>query len=177
MGKSKRLVSIRNGDAAALDELIQELYPAIYRFVFSLMQGDDKAKDITQETLLKFLDHLEEYEERCKVETYVCSIAMNLVRDHYRKQIRLRECALLEGDQQEFSYEQQEMWKQLWDRQELMHHIHKLPQEQQEVILLRYYMQLKIKEIASIYQISSSTVKTRIRLALAKLKKEMEENT
>lgn len=176
MGNAKQWIRIKNGEQEALDELIQELYPKLYRFVYSLMRGDDSAKDITQETMLRFIDHMEEYEARCKMETYLCAIAMNLVRDHARKTSRYRERTLDSQDPRLFGYEQEETWKQQWRRTELMRYIHKLPQEQQEVILLRYYMQLKIKEIATMYHINPSTVKTRIRLALAKLKKEMEES-
>lgn len=43
--------------------------------------------------------------------------------------------------------------------------------QQQEVLILRYYEELKIKEIADILGISENTVKTRIRLGLEKLRK------
>lgn len=46
-----------------------------------------------------------------------------------------------------------------------------LPMQQQEVLVLRYYEELKIKEIADILGISENTVKTRIRLGLEKLRK------
>ncbi|AJD27215.1 sigma factor-like helix-turn-helix DNA-binding protein [Clostridium botulinum] len=45
-----------------------------------------------------------------------------------------------------------------------------LPEEQREVIILRYYNDLKIRDIANITEIKESTVKSRLRLAIGKLK-------
>lgn len=167
------LGKIRNGDEQALDQLLDAIYPKIYRFVFSLMNGQEEAKDITQETMVRFIKNIDNYQHKAKLETYVCQIALNLTRDYYRKQARYQQIEFQE--QMAETKDMQEYFNSLWDHKELMRKLCFLPQEQKEVILLRYYLQLKITEIADMYQINTSTVKTRIRLALSKLRKEMEE--
>ena len=57
-----------------------------------------------------------------------------------------------------------------YDRQRLIFYLNKLPDEQKDVLLLKYFEQLKSKEIATLLNISESTVKTRVRLGLKKLK-------
>ena len=55
------LHKIRHGDMAALDTFITQVYPTIYAFVYRKMQGDDSAKDITQEVFLRFIRYLPTY--------------------------------------------------------------------------------------------------------------------
>ena len=173
MNDRKLMIRIKNGEANALDELLERLYPSIYRFVYVLMDGSESAKDITQETLVRFLKHIDTYQERCKIETYVCSIALNLVRDEYRKHRRHPEDELTidikdhKDDPHTLSMKQSQ-------KDELMHCMKVLPEEQREVILLRYHQHFKIREIALLYGIKENTVKTRIRLGLKKLREEME---
>ena len=175
MNDRKLMIKIKNGDQKALNQLLDRLYPSLYRFVTALMHDSEDAKDITQETLIKFIKHLDTYEERCRIETYVCSIALNLTRDHYRK---MKQHPLLELDKeiedQRIGPHQQTM--DLWQRDHMLKAINQLPKEQKEVILLRYYYQFKIREIAELYQIKENTVKTRLRLGLKKLKERWEES-
>ena len=72
------LHKIRHGDMAALDTFITQVYPTIYAFVYRKMQGDDSAKDITQEVFLRFIRYLPTYHEEGKVIHFLYRIASNL---------------------------------------------------------------------------------------------------
>ena len=66
------------------------------------------------------------------------------------------------------------------EQAELRHLLHgilsRLPEEQREVIILRFGEELKFKEIAKVLGCSQSTAKSRCRLAIERLRKEMKED-
>ena len=164
------LHKIRHGDMAALDTFITQVYPTIYAFVYRKMQGDDSAKDITQEVFLRFIRYLPTYHEEGKVIHFLYRIASNLCVDAYRKQkLHLMEDseAWMNGLGDDIDVHES-ILKQC-AQETLLYNIGKLPLPQQDVILLHYFHQLTYREIAQVYDMPISSVKSRRKAALAKL--------
>lgn len=160
--KEKHLVKkIQAGDQHALDELISKLYPQIYSYVYVRMKGNECSKDITQEVFLNFIKNIDRFEFIGKTKHYLLRMAVNGCHNWYRTHPIQEDDDKLKNMSVEPLYPQRDLKSLLTT----------LPMQQQEVLILRYYEELKIKEIADILGISENTVKTRIRLGLEKLRK------
>ena len=61
MREQQILHKIKKGDQQTLNNFIQDLYPYVYSFTYRKMQGDDSAKDITQEVFVRFIRQLPMY--------------------------------------------------------------------------------------------------------------------
>lgn len=138
------------------------------------MQGDDKSKDITQEVFIRFIRYLPIYHEEGKILHFLYRIASNLCNDEYRKQNRYRESQKFEEYELVANIDVHEDVLQRCTQEELMYCISKLPLKQQDVIYLHYFQELTFKEIANIYQIPESSIKSRCKAGLLILKKMME---
>lgn len=153
--------SIRAGDLDALDTLIRYYYPQIYSYVLTRVKHRDIAADITQEVFIRFTNHIDSFIFQGKTKQYLLKIAISQCNSWFTKR---KELAIPED--MEIADEKSETY----DRQNLMLYLKQLPDEQKEVLVLKYFEQLKSREIAELLDISESTVKTRIRLGLRKLK-------
>lgn len=159
----------RDGDKEALDKLIRRYYDQIYAYCYHHMGDSGAAEDICQDTFCSMLEHLEEYKHYNKFLNYLYVIAGNKCRDFYKKKkpVYLDEIPEDELHQcgQKDDLEESIMVKEL---------VGGLPSELREVIILRFYQDLKYQDIARILQISNSLVKYRVKKAISYLQAEME---
>ncbi|MGX8833519.1 RNA polymerase sigma factor [Amedibacillus sp. YH-ame6] len=163
---------IKKGDQRTLDSFIRELYPPIYSFAYRKLQGDDIAKDITQEVFLRFVRQLPLYHCEGKTLHYLYRITSNLCHDHFRKMKR-EQSVDIEDKAYELSDNSsvhESILNQI-QNEELMYYIKGLKEEHQDVLLLKYFHQMTFKEIADSYQLPLSTIKTRHTAALKRLSK------
>lgn len=161
------LKKIQNGHKEELELLIYDTYPKIYSYVFRKLGNETVAKDLTQETFLRFMKHIEELPSHTKVLNYLYKISYHLCMDYYR--IYKREVEEIEVSSREtlpidFLIQKEE-------KEKIRIALNTLSEEQKDVILLKYYQDLKIKEIAEVLNEKESTIKTRLRLGTRKLKR------
>lgn len=164
------LKKIRKGDAHALDTYIRELYPHVYAFAYRRMQGDDVAKDITQEVFIRFIRQLPLYHYEGKTLHYLYRITSNICCDHHRR--RTHDSTQDIDDKLYALHDENDLHAFILTQirnEELLYEIGQLSQYQQDVICLKYYHQMTFKEIAEAYDLPISTVKTRHAAALKKL--------
>lgn len=176
--KEKRLIKkIKNGNQEALNTFIKEYYPQVYTFAYQKLQGDDTAKDITQEVFIRFIKNIPMYQSEGKTIHYLYRMTSNLCYDHFRK-IKHEQTIYIE-DTNHIAGNldiHETLIKQL-RYEELMFYIHLLKENQQDIILLKYFHQMTFKEIAESFSIPISTIKTRHTVALRKLQDLWKENT
>lgn len=148
---------------------------------------EELANDIFQDTFMKIIVSLKEgkYNDDGKFILWAKRIAHNLIIDHYRlksKHIMVSETTYdaedfsifdLIGDKEE-NIEDRLVTKQIYD--DLMKMVVYLPENQQEVIKLRFFDGLSFKEIAEHTNTSINTTLGRVRYALINMRKIMEEN-
>ena len=148
---------------------------------------EDLANDIFQDTFMKIIITLKEgrYNEEGKFILWAKRIAHNLIIDHFRlksKHIKVSETTY---DNEEYSIfdlisEQEEnIEERLISEQiksDLMKMLVYLPENQQEVLKLRFFDALSFKEIAEQTETSINTTLGRVRYALINLRKIMEEH-
>jgi RNA polymerase sigma-70 factor (ECF subfamily) len=149
------------------------------RYLVRIVGSDHLAEELHQQTWLSVLDHLEKFDNRSSTsggfKAWLFRIATNKANDHWRSAGRERiakegiklvtdEAAphaghRIEGAEQE---------------QKLVRAIEKLPEAQRQVLMLRYYSNLKFVEIADLLGCPLNTALGRMHKATLKLKQLME---
>lgn len=159
----------QEGDKEALDKLIRRYYDKIYAYCYHKTNDSGAAEDICQDTFISMLEHLGEYKHYNKFLNFLYVIAGNKCKDYFKKKkpVYLDEIPedKLQNGQQQSDLEDGVLIKEL---------VNNLPGELREVIILRFYQELKYQDIARILQISNSLVKYRVKKAISYLQAEME---
>ena len=144
---------------------MEEQYDKIYRYCYFKLYDKQLAQDITQETFLRFLRQdlsLDNHKEL----PYLYTIAKNLCVDNFRK----KTTGSLEDATEEATYNPTEDWI---NHLTLKSIISRLPQEEQELIFLRYGNELEVTAICRITGFSRFAVYRRLSKALKWLKDEL----
>lgn len=169
--KDKELIrQIQNGNKELLNDIVQKYYDEILRFCIYQIKDAASSYDLTQETFLRFIRCVDTYECR-NLKAYLIAIARNLCLDYWHGKLltepmedyRQKEAAWKEPEREFDRVENQMVLVELLSR---------IPVEQREVLVMRYYSDLKLSDIAKILGVNINTVKSRLRLGLKHLKKE-----
>ncbi len=144
---------------------IEEQYDKIYRYCYFKIYDKQLAQDITQETFLRF------YKQNLNLDNskelpYLYTIAKNLCVDNFRK----KAVESIENIEEEAAYDPSEEWINHFTLRAAME---KLPQEEQELLFLRYVNEISITSICAITNISRFAVYRRLSKALKWLKEEL----
>lgn len=150
----------QSGDKDALEELVRRYYDKIYAYCFHHTGDRQTAEDLCQETFCSMLEHLEEYRHYGRFANYLYVIAGNKCKDFYKKKKPLY-CEIVPEEENVSAADEEISMREL---------VHKLPRELEEVVILRFYQDLRYRDIARILRISSSLVKYRVKKAVALLK-------
>ena len=144
---------------------IEEQYDKIYRYCYFKIYDEQAAQDITQEAFLRF------YRQGLSLDSgkelpYLYTIAKNLCIDSFRK----KTVESLEDITEEATYDPTEDWI---SNLTLRTVISKLPQDEQELIFLRYVNEVSITAICKITGVSRFAVYRRLSKSLKWLKEEL----
>ncbi len=177
----------KNGEEKALAVLIERHQKELFSFIFYKLMDEDLANDIFQDTFMKIIVNLKDgrYNEEGKFILWAKRIAHNLIIDHFRLKAKYTKISETSYDNEEFSIfdlisgkeeniEEQLISKQI--QEDLMKMLEYLPENQQEVIKLRFFDGLSFKEIADQTNTSINTTLGRVRYALINLRKIMEDH-
>ena len=160
------IVRIQQGEEALLESLIRRYYDDVYYFCCYKTGDSEQAYDCTQETFLKLTKYIHTYAERKKFRGYLFSIARNVCNDYFRT--RPRETADSESLMQ--AVDPKDTIAGSETAQVVQKALMLLGEEQREVIILRFYHDFKVKEIAKIIGVPLPTAKSRLKRAMTKLK-------
>jgi len=150
-------------DEVALREFLHTSYPRLVAAVALVCGSRPAAEDAVQEALLRAWERSEKGDEIRSLEGWVTTVALNLARSGLRR-IRSERRARARLDTSGVGE------PPTADRIDVERALSKLPRRQREVVVLRYYLQLDTREVASALQINEGTVKStlfRARAALA----------
>jgi RNA polymerase sigma-70 factor (ECF subfamily) len=177
------LTAYKAGDPAAFRVLVERHHAPVYRFCLRAMRSPEAAADAAQEVFLRVVKNAPTWEPKAKVTTWLYTIARNFCIDEARKG-RFRRTESLdetvskdgEGDTrldrvtadtplQDRLAHGQRLRKAIDDA------LTTLPEEQRDVFVMREVGGLAFKEIAEALGTNENTVKSRMRYALAALRK------
>jgi RNA polymerase sigma-70 factor (ECF subfamily) len=172
------------GDENSLAILVKRHQSKIYGYIYSKVSDRDITEDIFQETFFKVIHTLKSkkyYNEEGKFLSWVLRISNNLIVDKFRNDKKM----YMKRDTDEFSIFatitdnapniEKEIIKNQVDT-DIKKIIQKLPPDQKEVLMMRYYSDMSFKEIAEITGVSVNTTLGRMRYAITNLRKVIEKN-
>ena len=181
------IAKYQQGDEDALSELIRRNKKELYSFIFYKIMDEELANDLFQDTFVKIIISLKEgrYNDDGKFILWAKRIAHNLIIDHFRLKNKYVKISETTYENDEFSIFDllRETEENIEDRlvtnqiyEDLMKITLFLPENQQEVIKLRFFDGLSFKEIAEQTNTSINTTLGRVRYALINMRKIMEDN-
>lgn len=172
-----------NGDSDAFDTLLARYQQKIYSYILFLVHDDEVADDLFQETFMKAIVTIRQgrYVESGRFSAWLTRIAHNLVIDKYRQD---RNSNVISNDASDadlfndaslsdITVEMKMITEQsLTDVGRLLK---ELPDNQKEVLYMRFYQDLSFKEIADATGVSINTALGRMRYGLINLRKMVSE--
>lgn len=173
------------GDNKAFDLLLARNEVKLFSYIMFVVHNEEKANDIFQETFVKAIVKLQngQYSPNGKFVSWLMRIAHNVIIDGYRDQMYQRtidqrndnDLSQLRGDSVTDSFAEREMVRTqvLSDVKRLMYF---LPDNQREVVYMRYYQKLSFKEIAELTNVSINTSLGRMRYAIMNMRRLAKEN-
>lgn len=165
-----------NGNREALNILIERYKTALYRFCYHLTSNKQEADDLFQDTWVKAVEKIRQYDNSRAFNVWLFSIAMNNYRDKYRKAKRwLSKLTDVFGENiqsEEPTAAEHVEGKEVKDL--LVKCINELKDSYRIPLILYYYKEISYEDIAKILDIPLGTVKSRLNSAKKKLKEIME---
>lgn len=167
------------GKDSAFDELLARNQQQLFDFILALTRDKDKADDLFQETFIRAIVKMKDgqYFNQGKFLYWLMRIARNLLIDDVRKQkkgqaVNISDDELLTVIDCGHPYKSRE---DMLVAEELNGHMRQLmdllPDEQREVVLMRYYQGLQFKDIAEITNVSINTSLGRMRYAIRNMRR------
>ena len=145
------------------ERMLTSYYDEIFRYCYHHVGSKETAEDLCQDTFVSFLEHKSDYHSRGKLKNYLYTIARNKCIDYHRKAEPICMDDLPEVPQD----------TRFEDTAEIKDLVGKLPEELKEVIILRFFQELKYREIAVILGIGVPKTKFLVAKALKLLEKEV----
>jgi RNA polymerase sigma factor (sigma-70 family) len=164
MSATERVPVVVDAVAIDVDALVRRLFEdegqRLVRLVRLFVDDRNAAEDLVQEGFIRLARNAGRIRDETKAAAYLRSIVLNLARDHNRRGIvSLRHH--LPGDDARASTEDEIVLRD--DQQEVVDALRDLPHRQRTCLVLRYYEEQGIDEIAETLGISRNSVKTHLR--------------
>lgn len=166
------------GNEDAIEMLVRQYEGSVFRLALSIVGDNVEANEITQDTFIAALRALPAYEEQRSFKAWLFTIAVNQSRNHLRKRKTLERLKAslttlfrIEFQKQTLPEEtiiQNEREAALWNSLSQMDERHRI------VVVLRYFHELSVTEIAETLSINEGTVHSRLHNAREKLKNALE---
>lgn len=171
---------LKRRKAGLLEELIVRYQHRLLRYLLFLTGNRETAEDLFQEVWMRVLVRGNQFDGRARFETWLFTIARNLVIDQRRKRTMNSLDELIEGagdDDRPMSVEviaddptPFDCVANLEDRERIAAALLELDTLHREVLVLRFHEELSLEEIAKVTRAPLSTVKSRLYRGLAMIK-------
>jgi RNA polymerase sigma-70 factor (ECF subfamily) len=171
---------LKQQDPELIDQLIELYQHRLLRYLLFLTGRREVAEDLFQETWIRVLLRGAQYNGKARFDTWLFTIARNLVIDLSRKRTMASLDEMSEGeDERPFEIAMDgpspfEQFRLREDSAEVAEVLLKLEPNYREVLVLRFHEEMSLDEIARMTRAPLSTVKSRLYRGLAALKPEME---
>jgi RNA polymerase sigma-70 factor (ECF subfamily) len=177
------LNALRSGERAEIAALVEIFMDPVYRLGLRMTGNEQDAEDITQETFIKVIRALPEFEGRSQLATWIYRIAMNESLMSLRRRKPLDSTVEIDADEDgeegseieiiDWAAQPEAELLNLEGKKELDLTIARLPENLRGVFTLRDLQGLSIEETASVLGISIPNVKTRLLRARLKLRQDL----
>src|SRR6202167_1379251 len=177
---------LKRQDAGLLDELIVRYQHRLLRYLLYLTSNREMAEDLFQEVWMRVLVRGAQFNGQARFDTWLFTIARNLVIDQRRKRTMSSLDEMFEGrsdDDRPMSFEVADgeptpfdRFSNLEDRERIAAALLELDTLHREVLVLRFHEELSLEEIAKVTKAPLSTVKSRLYRGMTAIKPKLERN-
>ncbi|QCX53292.1 RNA polymerase sigma factor [Elizabethkingia sp. JS20170427COW] len=183
------IIDYQSGNGKSFETLLKRYQKELYNYIYFKVGNESLANDFYQDTLVKIMVKLKEgkYQEDGRFILWAKRIAQNLIIDYHRARCKRdyisESCFFSEDDtfsifdfipEPQMNVEEQLIQQHIY--QNLYSILDLLPENQREIIDLRFFKELSFKEISEQTGCSINTSLGRVRYALINLRKLLEEN-
>jgi RNA polymerase sigma-70 factor (ECF subfamily) len=169
LSEKEILILVKKGDRNAYQAIVTRYMRPAYSIALGFLHNQQDALDISQEAFIRAYRKLKLFDSDKPFFPWFYRLLKNLCLDYIKKVKRRNEVPLQEVSFYSDKVRNKELREDLWFG------IEKLPVEQREVILLRYFRQLSYKEIAELVDKPIGTVMSSLYYAKKRLKEVMEQ--
>lgn len=171
MDESKLIQRATQGDAAAWEPLMLAHQEPVFRLAYLFLGDADDAEDITQETFLRAYHNLKRFDSTRPLRPWLLSIAANLAKNRHRSAARYL-AALTRSFRAEppSSIDIENHAEHNQDANQLWNAVRQLSADDQQIIYLRFFLDLSTAEAAQALDVAEGTVKSRLNRAVGRLR-------
>ncbi len=157
---------------AKFSELYDIYAKQVFRYLLSLTGEIDLAEELTQETFYRAFLHINQFEGKCSMYTWLCQIGRNA----YYNECKKRKHTKPQVDMESIEDSENFIDRLIRKEQAISLHkaLHRLPEPYKEVFTLKIFGELKYKEIAAVFGKSETWAKVTFYRAKERLIHEME---
>ncbi|MFC7439954.1 sigma-70 family RNA polymerase sigma factor [Laceyella putida] len=152
IAKEARLA--QQGDREAFVRLIRQFERSFYRVAKAIVKKDEDCADVIQETILRAYQSIEKVKEPQYIKTWMIRILIH----ECQRMLRNRKKVFPLVSRQASTLSQEPNWEALTLREA----VDKLEEPYRLVVMLHYFEELTVKEIAEVMEIPEGTVKSRL---------------
>jgi len=165
------------GDSQSFEDLLKRYQGRLYKVIFGWTRNQQLSQDLFQETWFRVIEHKKDFDPKRKFSSWVFQIALNLTRDHWRKEKRAQtdpDSERIELSASETNLEQALIEREQMER--LKNALSGLSRIESEVFMLRHFGEMSFQQIAEALGVNLNTALSRMHQACSKLKKLAGEN-
>lgn len=162
------------GDDAAVERLVRMHETGVFRLALSIVGEAAEANEITQETFIAALRSLRSYEDRKSFKAWLYTIALNHARSHLRKRkvmdrLKATVSALFRIESQKRNLPEEDVIQSeeeaaLWNAMNTLDERHRI------VLVLRYFHDFSVTEIAGMLDLPEGTIHSRLHTARERMR-------
>ena len=175
---------LKRQDPGLIDQLIVQYQHRLLRYLLYLTSNRELAEDLFQETWMRVLIRGAQFNGKARFDTWLFTIARNLVIDYRRKRTMASLEEMCEQREDERPFEIASADKTPFDNYLTRQNGHLVAEAlltldplHREVLVLRFHEELALEEIAKVTGAPLSTVKSRLYRGLASLRPRMQDAT
>ncbi|MDQ0859946.1 sigma-70 family RNA polymerase sigma factor [Bacillus sp. V2I10] len=169
MEQKNKVKRAKNGDDLAFQELIELHKDKLYRIAYMYVKNESDTLDIVHETIYKAFISIKKLKSDDYFTTWITRILINCALDYIRKQKKL---VFFDGRKET---ESEDNHFPVEDRIVLFDAIDQLEQKYKTIIILKYYKDLTLQQIAEVLDCPIGTAKVNLHRALKKLRIHLKE--
>lgn len=170
---------LRAGDKSCLEMLYQKYEKLLYSYAYKMTSSHERSEEVVQDVFMKVWQKKGAYDaDKGKLSTWLISVTRNSVIDLSRRKkldtFEYDERDDVNSDTNHFNSSVEQEAERHEDQEMINEAMHALNDEQKKIITLFYFRAYSQSQIAKALDLPLGTVKSRIRLALGHLKKNID---
>jgi RNA polymerase sigma-70 factor, ECF subfamily len=162
------VIAAIQGDKLALQDLLKKEKEKLYRMAYTYMKNEEDALEVFQQTVLQAIESINQLREPIYFSTWLTRICINNAIAALKKKKNL---VVIDSVVEQLVVN--EMSEDLAQQLDVADALSKLPEKYKTTLLLRFYQDFSVKQIANILDCPEGTVKTNIHRGLSLLKQNL----